>query len=275
MLSGLRRILSSPNFLQSSIPLESVHYVSTLTHYARLFRPLFFLYTTEIYYSSCLYRLLLTSKRFHKYFISRVKYLCTLVPVLSNLAQANMSISDFRRKKLKYVFNVFFDVNHSGNIDRKDFEIAIQQVCTMRGWNESSSNFKQIKDRMMAIWDGLQQSADDDQDGQISLDEWCSMWEAFARNPENASEWQNSYMDLMFDIIDTSGDGCIDENEFCAVCDHYGISRQESSAAYKKFSNSGAVNVTRPVFHSYWREYFSSDDENAPGNFIFGKISFD
>ena len=31
------------------------------------------------------------------------------------------------------------------------------------------------------------------------------MWEAFARNPENASEWQNSYMDLMFDIIDTSG----------------------------------------------------------------------
>ncbi|XKL66491.1 hypothetical protein PGB90_009911 [Kerria lacca] len=183
-------------------------------------------------------------------------------------------VSDFRKNKLKHVFNVFFDVNHSGNIDRKDFELAVQQVCNMRGWDENSPNFQSTKSRMMSVWDGLQQSADDDQDGQVSLDEWCSMWEAFARNPESASDWQNTYMDLMFDIIDTSGDGSIDQNEFSAVCDHYHISRQESLAAYKKFSDNGTINVTRNVFHTYWREYFSSDDESALGNFIFGKTSF-
>lgn len=38
-----------------------------------------------------------------------------------------------------------------------------------------------------------------------------------------------------------AGDGSIDENEFCAVCDHYGISRQESSAAFQKFSKVGSA----------------------------------
>lgn len=40
----------------------------------------------------------------------------------------------------------------------------------MRGWNENSPNFQSTKSRMMAVWDGLQQSADDDQDGQVNVD---------------------------------------------------------------------------------------------------------
>lgn len=37
----------------------------------------------------------------------------------------------------------------------------------MRGWDENSPNFQSTKSRMMSVWDGLQQSADDDQDGQV------------------------------------------------------------------------------------------------------------
>lgn len=186
-----------------------------------------------------------------------------------------MGISEFRLKKLKYVFSVFFDVNHSGNIDKKDFELAVEQVGKMRGWTEATPLYRKMKDRLMLVWDGLQKSADDDGDGQISLEEWSSMWEEFARKPDNASEWQNLYMDVMFDIIDTSGDGTIDENEFCTVSDYYGLKREESSAAFRKFSKAGTVQVTRPVYQTYWREYFSSDDKDALGNFIFGKTSFD
>jgi len=45
--------------------------------------------------------------------------------------------------------------------------INVQQICTMRGWNENSSDSQSIKTRLMAVWEGLQQSADDDQDGQV------------------------------------------------------------------------------------------------------------
>ena len=45
--------------------------------------------------------------------------------------------------------------------------VNLQQICAMRGWNENSSDSQSIKTRLMAVWDGLQQSADDDQDGQV------------------------------------------------------------------------------------------------------------
>ena len=40
------------------------------------------------------------------------------------------------------------------------------------------------------------------------------------------------------------------------------------------FSQNNSVEVTRDVYTQLWREYFTSDDVNTPGNFIFGKLNF-
>lgn len=36
----------------------------------------------------------------------------------------------------------------------------------------------------------------------------------------------------------------------------------------------GAKEVTREQFAELWQQYFSTEDTDAPGNFIFGKTSF-
>jgi ACT domain-containing protein len=41
---------------------------------------------------------------------------------------------------------------------------------------------------------------------QISRDEWYSMWEEYAKDPEHAVEWQQTYMNLVFDLEDISGE---------------------------------------------------------------------
>jgi hypothetical protein len=78
-----------------------------------------------------------------------------------------MPISDFRKKKLLYVFNVFFDVNQSGTIDRKDFELAIEKICSLRGWSSGTEQYKKTYESMIQIWDGLRQRADANKDGQV------------------------------------------------------------------------------------------------------------
>lgn len=40
---------------------------------------------------------------------------------------------------------------------------------------------------------------------QVSHEEWVSMWNDYAKNPEKALEWQNRYMNFMFDLEDSSG----------------------------------------------------------------------
>lgn len=100
----------------------------------------------------------------------------------------------------------------------------------------------------------------------------------------------------MFDLEDASNDGTIDAEEFSIVCSSYGLNKSECQEAFRKMSKvsiptsalnwkwinsniplthqQGAVEVTREEFAELWREYFSSDDPAAAGNFIFGKTSF-
>lgn len=96
-----------------------------------------------------------------------------------------------------------------------------------------------------------------------------------------------------------SADGLIDENEFVTVCANYGIDAAECKLAFSKFSNvriiflrgiarirnspeeacnafqNNAVAVTKAEFAKLWKEFFTSDDVSARGNFIFGKTEFD
>lgn len=187
--------------------------------------------------------------------------------------KATMSISAFRRKKLLYVFNVFFDINNSGEIDKKDFEIAIQKICDLRGWPAGSDKNKETHEVMLKIWEGLRSKADKDNDGQVSVDEWCNMWDAYAKDPSTALDWQQRYMNFMFDLEDASNDGAIDASEFSIVCSSYGLNKAECEDAFRKMSQ-GAEEVTREQFSVLWQEFWQSDDPSAPGNFIFGKTTF-
>jgi len=40
---------------------------------------------------------------------------------------------------------------------------------------------------------------------QVSHEEWVSMWNDYAENPDNALDWQNRYMNFMFELEDSSG----------------------------------------------------------------------
>lgn len=183
-----------------------------------------------------------------------------------------MSISDFRKKKLLYVFNVFFDVNQSGTIDKKDFELAIEKICALRGWPAGHAKNKETHETMIKIWEGLRSKADKDNDGQVSVEEWCNMWDAFAKDPSSVLDWQQRYMQFMFDLEDASTDGTIDVNEFATVCSCYGVDKKECEQAFKKMSKG--PEVTRDEFANLWKDYFSSEDPSSAGNFIFGKTTF-
>uniref|UniRef100_A0A1B0CW79 EF-hand domain-containing protein n=1 Tax=Lutzomyia longipalpis TaxID=7200 RepID=A0A1B0CW79_LUTLO len=237
-----------------------------------------------------------------------------------------------------------YDVNQSGEIDIKDFEQAIEKICTLRGWPAGSAKNQETYEEMLKIWEGLRSKADKDNDGQVSVDEWCIMWDAYAKDPSTVMDWQQRYMNFMFDLEDASNDGTIDAREFATVCSCYGTDRKECEEAFAKMSkvsvdewcimwdayakdpstvmdwqqrymnfmfdledasNDGTIDarefatvcscygtdrkeceeafakmskgqeeVSREEFAELWQEYFASEDPSAPGNYIFGNLSF-
>ncbi|XP_068617709.1 sarcoplasmic calcium-binding proteins II, V, VI, and VII-like [Battus philenor] len=182
-------------------------------------------------------------------------------------------LSDFRKKKLLYLFNKFFDSNNSGSVDKNDFELAAEKISKQRGWKSGDAQYKETLSALLKIWEGLQSVADADKDGQVTADEWVSMWEAFAKNPSSAYDWQSQYCSFIFKLEDASGDGAIDSEEFSSVYASFGLSKDDAVSAFNKMSK-GKSSVSWTEFQELWKEYFVTDDPNAPGNFIFGKSSF-
>lgn len=66
------------------------------------------------------------------------------------------------------IFFILIDVNQSGEIDKKDFELAIEKVCALRGWPAGHPKNVETYDTMIKIWEGLRSKADKDNDGQVS-----------------------------------------------------------------------------------------------------------
>jgi len=69
------------------------------------------------------------------------------------------------------------------------------------------------------------------------------MWDAYAKDPSSVMDWQNAYMNFMFDLEDASHDGGIDVTEFTLVCSSYGLEKTECEEAFGKMAQ-GQSEVT-------------------------------
>lgn len=182
-------------------------------------------------------------------------------------------ISDFRKQKLLHLFNIFFDIDSSGSIERNDFELAATNIAKLRGWGPGDQKYKETLDSLLQIWEGLQSAADADNDGKVTAEEWVSMWQAFADNPDSVLDWQKQYCRFMFQLEDAGGDGTIDSEEFSSVYESFGLLKDDAEAAFRVISK-GKTTVSWAEFQELWSQYFTSDDPKDPGNFIFGAATF-
>lgn len=112
------------------------------------------------------------------------------------------------------VFGEFFDTNKNGVIDRGDFELALQNVCMIRGWREDGPMHLDTKTKFFQIWDSLKVAGGVKYDtGEVSSDVWVQLW----ADPMKHDAWQQAYMNFMFNLFDTSGDG---ESSTCSSLHH-------------------------------------------------------
>ncbi|CAH2229993.1 jg20205 [Pararge aegeria aegeria] len=175
--------------------------------------------------------------------------------------------------KYLFLFHSFFDTNSSGSIDKSDFEVAIKNIAKLRGRKPDDDKYKETESKLMKIWSSLENAADSNKDGQISIEEWLAMWEKFAENPAAPFEWQTLYCKFIFELEDASSDGVIDSEEFSTVHECFGLLKEDSEAAFK-FMTRGKQSITWEEFQELWTQYFTSESPMDPGNFIFGAATY-
>ncbi|CAK1587325.1 unnamed protein product [Parnassius mnemosyne] len=176
-------------------------------------------------------------------------------------------VSEFRKKKYLEVFNTF-DTDNSGTIEKKDFEMSAEMLAKCTNGKVDEAKHKEYLNTVLKIWDGLQSQADSNKDGKVSATEWVALWDAYAKNPSSAQDWQKLYCKFSFQLLDTGNDGSINSEEFVKAYEAWGINKNDAADTFQKLSK-GKGSISWAEFQELWEEYFTTEDVNAPANMLF------
>jgi len=183
-----------------------------------------------------------------------------------------MALSPCQRSKLESMFTTFYDINRDGKIQWEDFTEFIGNISKVNGWQEGHEKRVHGLATLDTIWKGLTKYADENKDNEVSHEEWFKMWDDVmkeATSKDKFPEWLNAYMNFMFDVTDTSGDGIVDEEEYVKAFEQYGVSAEKCREAFQKFTKGGSLKLDKPAFKDLWHQYFTSSDEACLANHLF------
>lgn len=170
-------------------------------------------------------------------------------------------------RKLKHMFRRF-DVDGSGSVNRSDFEKAPAWVSGRLGQPLGSAVHKNLQSAYDMVWE-LIAGMDANNDGDLTESEWLAGWSKAAASG-SIQQVVSQASDLVFDCIDTSGDGEIGADEFSRWLCAHGASEADATAAFPKLDHSGDGQVSKDEMRQNVCEFFTSTSVDARGNWLFG-----
>ncbi len=122
------------------------------------------------------------------------------------------------------------------------------------------------------VWQGLWEIADADNDGRIDEAEYKTTFTALVlERPDAFDEVYLPFIDALIDIADSDGDARLDQAEHARLFGAFlSVSEKDSAESFRMLDGDGIL--TRQEIQKAVREYYCSEDPEAPGNWLLGPL---
>ncbi|WP_338760784.1 hypothetical protein WAF17_14245 [Bernardetia sp. ABR2-2B] len=186
------------------------------------------------------------------------------------------TLTPLQERKARRMFEIF-DINNDGTIERNDFTIILDKLSEVVPFSKQSETYRGLNylyqnrwKKMLFFADG---TIDNEKDEKISIQEWIFYCNSLIE--KNSYEEDilpiTCYVIRLFADQNKKEDFKIDISVFEKFYSAYGINKELAKQVFEKLDVEKKGYLTEEQITNYWREFYESNDENALGNWFFGK----
>lgn len=179
-------------------------------------------------------------------------------------------LTTLQKNKLERFFYIL-DFDRNGVIEKDDFIAIAENLCILWGLREGEEEYHKVQSRFSSGWDRFNLYVNNNS-GKAS---W-SDWQLFAEEVMIGGDEQlfNNYVEELcgdlFDNFDTDRDGYISLEEFIDLFVAHRIEVRFAAKSFRNLDKSKDGKISRGELIDAVKEFFRSDDPDAPGNWLFG-----
>ncbi|UGY91014.1 aldehyde dehydrogenase family protein [Streptomyces gobiensis] len=166
------------------------------------------------------------------------------------------------------------DADANGSLDREDLFTLGARLLAEFGESATSPKGTQLMDGMVRFWNAIAAAADADGDGRLTPEEYrTGMKGAFITSAEGFAQAFRPMLEAVCGLLDTDGDGEVDEKEFQAWQRVFRTAPEDRAAAFRALDADGSGKLSVDELLDAMHQYYTSTDPGAPGNALYGPLN--
>ena len=179
-------------------------------------------------------------------------------------------LSDFRKRKLTRFFEVV-DSDGDGVFTHADTELVGARLAALRGLKAGTPDYDNFIAGFSFYWQDVRDASDANADGKVTLEEWLAYHDGMLADEQRYAATAANSAGLMFALVDKDGDGKISTDEYGDWMRAWGMTDDETFAGtMAKLDPGGSGAFSRDEVLAFTRDFFYSEDADAPGNWAMG-----
>ncbi|MBB4984812.1 MULTISPECIES: EF-hand domain-containing protein [Streptomyces] len=165
------------------------------------------------------------------------------------------------------------DQNGDGVLESADALALAARIVAYIGEPFGSDKAQDLFKAFGLFWQHVSAATDLNKDGQVTPEEWrTGLRRAFAEDEAGFTAGFRPLAEALWAICDQDDDGSVDAPEFANFQKAFGTSEENSRIAFSKLDRDGDGSLSVDELLVAWKEYYTSPDPDAPGNWLFGDI---
>ena len=180
-------------------------------------------------------------------------------------------LTELQINKLERFFYIL-DFDRNGIIEKEDFIGIAENLCILWRICEGEEKYDKIKSRFEDGWNHFNRFVNNN-DGKANWDHWIHFAEeVIVKGDEDIfSDYVDEFVGEIFDNFDVDKDGYIDLDEYIDLLVGYRIEVRFAAKSFRKLDRNYDDLISRGELIRAVKEFFRSNDHDAPGNWLFGK----